>query len=126
MRTLEDLERFVEAEAKEEGPAAEAHLHAERLRFRLARQLAEARRKQKLTQHQVAVRSGVPQSEVSKIERGLVNASGDTLARVLFAVRLDLAARPFVTAAKRALRQRSASPRKHSGHAADTSCVSPR
>lgn len=112
IRALGDLEELVEAEAKQEGPAVEAHLHAERARFRLAHQFAEARRAQNLTQQQVARRSGVPQSEVSKIERRLVNSSGETLARVLFAVRLDLTAVPMKSA--RPVRRRGATPHRRS------------
>src|SRR4051812_45878305 len=83
MKTLEELEKFVAEEAQEEGPAALADLQAQRERFRLAREIAERRKHLKLTQIQVSERSGVPQSEISKIESGAVNATEGTLLRVL-------------------------------------------
>jgi DNA-binding transcriptional regulator YiaG len=83
MRTLEELEAFVEEEAKREGPAAMADLRAQRERFHLAREIAKLRNKRKLTQTQLSVRSGVPQSEISKIESGAANASAVTLLRLL-------------------------------------------
>ncbi len=83
MRTLEELEAFVEKEAKRDGPAAMADLRAQRERFHLAREIAKLRNKRKLTQTQLSVRSGVPQSEISKIESGAANASAVTLLRLL-------------------------------------------
>ena len=83
MRTLEDLEAFVAKEAKREGPAALADLQAQRERFRIAREIAERRKALKLTQIQLSKRSGVPQSEISKIESGAANASEVTLLRLL-------------------------------------------
>lgn len=83
MRTLEELETFVEREAREEGPAAQADLQAQRERFRLAREIAGHRKALKLTQVQLSKRSGVPQSEISKIESGAANATEVTLLRLL-------------------------------------------
>jgi DNA-binding transcriptional regulator YiaG len=83
VRTLEELEAHVEREAKEEGPAALADLQAQRERFRLAREITLLRKKQKLTQVELSKRSGVPQSEISKIESGAANASEVTLLRLL-------------------------------------------
>jgi DNA-binding transcriptional regulator YiaG len=83
IRTLEELEALVEREAKEECPAAMADLQAQRERFRLAREIARLRKKQKLTQVELSKRSGVPQSEISKIESGAANASEVTLLRLL-------------------------------------------
>jgi ribosome-binding protein aMBF1 (putative translation factor) len=83
LRTLDKLEAFVEREAKKEGTAAEADLEAQRLRFRLARELTLARKARHLTQSELAIRAGVPQSVISKIEGGSANATQSTLARVL-------------------------------------------
>ena len=83
MKTLEELEKFVAEEAKAEGPAALADLQAQRERFRLAREIGERRKQLKLTQVQLSERSGVPQSVISKIESGAVNATEGTLLRVL-------------------------------------------
>ncbi|HEX8435493.1 helix-turn-helix transcriptional regulator [Archangium sp.] len=93
MRTLKDLTAFVEKEAVSEGPAARAALQAERDRFRIARELAEVRKAKGLTQGQLSARSGVPQSEISKMESGRANATELTLFKVLhalgYAVRLE-------------------------------------
>ena len=90
MRTLEELERYVEKEARSHGPAALADLQAQRDRFRLAREIAEHRKARKLTQVQLSNRSGVPQSEISKIESAAVNASEGTLLRLLSPMGLTL------------------------------------
>ncbi len=89
MRTLEDLEAFVEAEARAESQAAVAELEAERARFRLARKLGEARQAQGLTQIQLSRRSGVPQSEISKVEAG-ANPTAMTLLRIAAGLGLEL------------------------------------
>ncbi len=103
MRTLKDLTTFVEKEAASEGPAAQAALQAERDRFRIARELAEVRKAKGLTQSQLSERSGVPQSEISKMESGRANATELTLFKVLhalgYAVRLEPLGR--TTASKR-------------------------
>ena len=101
MRTLKDLTAFVEKEAAAEGPAALAALQAERDRFRLARELAEVRKAQGLTQAQLSERSGVPQSEISKIESGRANATELTLFKVVHAMGYTLRLEPLVVPAKR-------------------------
>jgi transcriptional regulator with XRE-family HTH domain len=98
MRTLKDLTAFVEQEAASEGPAALAALQAERDRFRLARELAEARKAKGLTQHQLSARSGVPQSEISKMESGRANATELTLFKVLHAMGYTLRLEPLARA----------------------------
>lgn len=51
-------------------------------RFALAGQLFKLRLDRGLTQVQLAERSGIDQSEISKIERGVKRANEDTLARL--------------------------------------------
>ncbi|SRR5712692_4604921 len=94
VRTLEELETFVEKEAKNDGFAALAELEAQKVRFRLARELAEARKAHHLTQSELAKRSGVPQSVISKIEGGAANATEITLVRVLHPLGRTLAIVP--------------------------------
>src|SRR5580658_3593245 len=88
--------RGVEAEARDEGPEAVAQLEALRDHFRLGRQLAQARLKQKLSQTQVSERARVDQGDVSKMERGMANPTLATLSAVACAVGLevDLKKRP--------------------------------
>lgn len=69
----------IESEAKAEGPAAEAELGELRRELSIASQLMTLRREQKLTQKQLAKKSGVPQSEISRIETGDANPTYATL-----------------------------------------------
>jgi DNA-binding XRE family transcriptional regulator len=79
---FQDLIADIEAEAKAEGPAAEAELRELRREFSIASQLATLRREQKLTQKQLAERSGIPQSEISRIETGDANPTYATLSAI--------------------------------------------
>lgn len=110
VRTLEDLEAVVAAEARAGGPAALAALHAERERYRLARDIVELRKERRLTQTQLSVLAGVHQSEISKIESGSINASQGTYARLFFALEHEL--RPIRVKALPAALRRSATRRK--------------
>lgn len=69
----------IEAEAKVGGPVAEAELRELRREFSIAGQLMTLRREQKLTQKQLAKKSGIPQSEISRIETGDANPTYATL-----------------------------------------------
>lgn len=82
--------RGLEDEARAEGPEAVDQLDALRDHFRLGRQLAQARLKQKLSQTQVAERAHVDQGDVSKIERGMANPTLATLSAVAGAVGLEI------------------------------------
>lgn len=82
--------RGIEEEARAEGPEAVAQLAALRDHFRLGRQLAQARIKQRLSQTQVAKRAQVNQADVSKIERGIANPTLVTLSAVACAVGLEI------------------------------------
>jgi DNA-binding XRE family transcriptional regulator len=77
-----DLIADIETEAKAEGPTAEAELRELRREFSIASQLATLRREQKLTQKQLAERSGIPQSEISRIETGDANPTYATLSAI--------------------------------------------
>ncbi|MHB8874395.1 MAG: helix-turn-helix domain-containing protein [Myxococcaceae bacterium] len=116
MRMLEEFEAYVEKEARHGGPAALADFQAQRERFRLARQIAERRKASKLTQVQLSRRSGVPQSEISKIESGAVNASEVTLLRLLSPMGLTLGlVRATSLTAKKAPARRPLAPRSARG-----------
>jgi len=81
-RKLSVFMRELEDEARAEGPAAVEELETFREHFRLAHELADARRRQGLTQRQLAERTGVNQSEISDIERGQANPTFGTLQRL--------------------------------------------
>ena len=80
--TFADLMQQIEAEAREEGPKAIAHLERTRHRYYLGGQLAVLRKRRGLTQVELAAQSGVEQADISKIERGISNPTEDTLARL--------------------------------------------
>ncbi len=78
-RKFSDFMRDLEDEAQAEGPEALAELEALQEHFRLAREMAVARRRKGLTQHQLAARTRIHQSEISDIERGQANPTFRTL-----------------------------------------------
>lgn len=58
--------------------------------FRLANQILSARKRIGLTQLELASRSGIGQSEISRIERGEGNPTVETLSRVGRSLSLNL------------------------------------
>lgn len=62
--------------------------------FRIGTDILKLRMERGLTQVQLAERSGVPQSEISRIERGLGNPTEDTLARLAGALQAHIAVIP--------------------------------
>lgn len=78
-RTLKDLSKYVEAEAARNGREAQEELRSFRAYYRLAQQLMDRRKEQGLTQQELAKRSGIRQSEISKIEGGSANPTVHTL-----------------------------------------------
>lgn len=83
MNDFDKLIQDIENEAQAEGPAAVAELRALDARFRLANELLTARQAAKLTQRQLADKTGVQQADISKIERGEVVPQITTMARLL-------------------------------------------
>ena len=80
--SFRELMGQLEAEAKAEGPGAVEELETFRNYFRLARELAEARKAKGFSQQQLAERCGLNQSEISDIERGGANPTFRTLQSV--------------------------------------------
>ena len=60
-------------------PAQRAALDALRAHYTLAAEVIDLRRRAGMTQMQLAAASGINQSEVSRIERGMANPSQHTL-----------------------------------------------
>ena len=79
MGDFEQLIHDIQAEAQAEGPAAVAELAALEARFSLAAELIARRTGLGMTQKQLASASGIGQSEISRIERGEINADGPDL-----------------------------------------------
>jgi ribosome-binding protein aMBF1 (putative translation factor) len=95
-RKLQDFMREVEAEARRDGPEAVAELAAFDAHFRIARELLCLRKARGLTQRQLSDRTGIQQSEISRIEAGHANPTVGTvsaLARALGAEMRLVAAR---------------------------------
>lgn len=78
-RKFRDFMREVEAEAVREGPEAVAELEALDAHFRLAGDLLALRRERGLTQRELAEKSGIQQSEISRIEAGKANPTMQTV-----------------------------------------------
>ena len=58
--------------------------------YGLARQIAELREKHGLTQVQLSEATGIPQAQISKIERGVISPTSATLAKIAEALESDL------------------------------------
>jgi len=86
--TFEEFYREIEAEADGEGPHAVRDLRAKELKFALVSSLMTGRRELHLTQAQLAERSGVAQTEISRIERGRKSPTMDTYSRLAAALGL--------------------------------------
>lgn len=92
---FKDFMRELEDEARAEGPEAVAELESLRTHYRIGRQLAEARRAERLSQAEVAARAGINQADVSDLERGAANptlAKLDAVAAI-YGLQVDLAKR---------------------------------
>jgi DNA-binding XRE family transcriptional regulator len=85
-RKFQEFMREVETEARREGPKAVAELAAFDAHFRLAGELLALRKACGLTQRQLSTRTGIQQSEISRIEAAHANPTIGTvsvLARAL-------------------------------------------
>lgn len=78
-RKFRDFIREVEAEARREGTQAIAELEAFDAHFGLTGELLALRKARGLTQRQLAEKSGVQQSEISRIEAGRANPTMQTI-----------------------------------------------
>jgi len=90
MITFDEHYRQVVAEAEAEGPAAVAELRMYETSYRLAGQLIRRRRELHMTQQQLAVASGIHQSEISRIESGNGNPTLKTLGALTSALGVEL------------------------------------
>lgn len=58
--------------------------------YGIARQVIELREKHHLTQVELAEKTGIPQAQISRIERGVISPTSATLARIAEALEADL------------------------------------
>jgi DNA-binding XRE family transcriptional regulator len=78
-RKFQEFMREVDAEARREGPKAAAELAAFDSHFRLAGELLALRKSRGFTQRQLSERTGVHQSEISRIEAAHANPTLGTV-----------------------------------------------
>ncbi len=88
MSEWQKIVREVEEEAKAQG--AEGEIAALRGHFRLGAELLERRLQLRMTQIQLEKAAGVPQSEISRIERGRANPTVHTVSAIADALDADL------------------------------------
>lgn len=92
--TFDDFIKELEEEAAAEGPEAVAEFEALDAHFMVGAQILHRRRQLHLSQLALAQASGVPQAEISRIERGVSNPTVTTIGRIVKAlgsgrIRLD-------------------------------------
>jgi DNA-binding XRE family transcriptional regulator len=86
-RTLDEyLQRSKRANSKEVSAARAVFDQA----YGIACQVIELREKHKLTQVELANKAGLPQAQISRIERGVVSPTSATLAKIAEALGADL------------------------------------
>jgi transcriptional regulator with XRE-family HTH domain len=85
-RKYQDFMREVEAEARREGPKAMSELAAFDSHFRVAAQLLALRKAKGLTQRQLSEKTGIQQSEISRIEAAHANPTLVTVSAIAYAL----------------------------------------
>lgn len=88
-RTLEDFARRVHARANAQGPEAQAELAGFDYIYALANAIWQRRIALGLTQEELAARTGIPQSEISKLENGRANPTATRIGAVMSALELE-------------------------------------
>jgi XRE family transcriptional regulator, regulator of sulfur utilization len=79
-QTFDDFMQELEDATRRAGPAAVARAEALKAQYKLATELILLRKRRGLTQRQLSARSGIQQSEISRIEGGRANPTAATLA----------------------------------------------
>lgn len=108
-KDFDQLIADIETEAKAEGPEAVRELEQFQREFSLASQLIASRRARKLSQRDLAKLSGVPQSEISRIETGASNPTYATITALLqpLGKRVELVDDPPAITARRGVASKS-------------------
>jgi transcriptional regulator with XRE-family HTH domain len=83
----------LEAEARAEGPEAVADLRAKEIKYALINSLIMGRQDLNITQAGLAERSGVAQTEISRIERGRKSPTLETFSRLAGALGIEFGPR---------------------------------
>ena len=77
---------YVLDQIEKEDPIRRAGIEARAKELVLSMKFREARRKAKLSQHDLAKKSGVAQNIISKVESGKQNVTVETLTKISFAL----------------------------------------
>jgi len=86
MTTFDDFIQELHEEAVAEGPDAVAEFDALNTHFMIGAQILHRRRELHISQQALATAAGVPQAEISRIERGVSNPTITTIERILKAL----------------------------------------
>lgn len=84
------LDAYVRTSNKLATPGSRGRRAAFEQAYTIASQIVALRQKRGLTQKQLAERSGIAQSEISRIERGSIHPTEPTLVRLAHALDADL------------------------------------
>jgi transcriptional regulator with XRE-family HTH domain len=106
-REFEDFMKELDQEARRGGPKAIAELAAFDAHHRLAREAFDLRKLRGMTQRQLALKSGLQQAEISRIEAGNSNPTLSTIAALAQALGAELSLKR-TRASRSATRARSA------------------
>jgi ribosome-binding protein aMBF1 (putative translation factor) len=102
--TFDDFMKELEQETRRAGPAAVARAEALKAQYTLAAELILLRKRRGLTQRQLSGRTGIQQSEISRIEGGRANPTAATLAALAGALGGELRIVPVRVRERRSLR----------------------
>ena len=83
---FDEFMRELEEETLREGPAAVREAEVLKARYKLGVELILLRRRHRLTQRQLSERTGIQQSEISRIEGARANPTAATLAALAHAL----------------------------------------
>jgi DNA-binding XRE family transcriptional regulator len=86
-RTLDD---YLERSKRANSPQVTAARAVFEQAYAIARQVSELREKHQLTQTELAEKTGLPQAQISRIERGVISPTSATLAKIAEALGADL------------------------------------
>ncbi len=86
MTTFDDFIKELQEEAEAEGPNAVVEFDALDAHFMVGAQILHRRHQLHLSQQALAVAAGVPQAEISRIERGISNPTVTTIGKIVSAL----------------------------------------
>jgi XRE family transcriptional regulator, regulator of sulfur utilization len=85
-----NLSDYLEQSKRAHSPAVDRARSVFDQAYGIARQVVELREKHHLTQVELAEKTGIPQAQISRIERGVISPTSATLAKIAEALGADL------------------------------------